>query len=142
MYTFKAIRFLAAAALAVGLNGITMAHPVDLNTATLAMGVTSFAGRSASFAAAAAGVHELDALSMTNRHHVYDQRHSAAIGDLVRTGLTNFWPPKPPCGGQICAPVPEPSVFLLMLAGMGLFGFVAYRRQCRGIAGGSTLSGA
>ncbi len=106
MNTSKALQLVAAGALAFCLNGLAMAHTVDLS------GDSAQAKGSVATVAAAGGV-SLHAMQ------------TSANGNVIRTGVRNggfFFNKNVSC-------VPEPSEYLLMLVGAALVGFMAYRRQ-------------
>ncbi len=130
MNTYKAVQFMAGVALAVGMNGLAMAHSVDLNSGAAAtVSVATVTGNPASAFTAPRGV-----VSMS--YHAVG--HSTSIDNLMRAGFVVpngdfksklcFW---------FCPIVPEPSVYLLMLSGVGLVCFMAYRRQRQGIPTGT-----
>lgn len=108
MNTYKALQLVAAGALAFCLNGLATAHTVDLNADN------AQAKGSVATIASAGGV-SLHAMQ------------TPANRNVIRTGVRN--------GGFIfhsndnVSCVPEPSEYLLMLVGVGLVGFMAYRRQ-------------
>lgn len=119
MKTSLAIQLVFAGALALALNGVAAATPLHLNT-------------SATGSVAAAALVPASPL------------HVGSIG-----GSDGGIAPKPSFGGfdrdrdhKGSVPcVPEPSVYLLMLAGVGLIGFLSYRRQRYFASTDSVLSG-
>ncbi len=100
------IQVLAAALLALGMNGLAMAKPVDLSVKSAPGTVASITNAPGAFSIASTSV---------ERSNVSIAARKAGTDNLHRTW---FRPP-----------VPEPSVYLLMLAGVGLVGFVSYRRR-------------
>lgn len=106
MKTSKVIQLVFAGALAFALNGVAVAQSFHLNaSATHSVATTDLSD--SPFIGGPVGLHSPQP-SLGN----FDK---GGYGDTLRV--------------RQCPSVPEPSMYLLMLAGVGLIGFMSYRRQ-------------
>lgn len=130
MKTCKAIQLVAAGALALGLNGLAMAHSIDLNSKSASVrGSVATIATGSAFAPARTGG--------TANPSMKDRARDATHHGVIRAGYHDHGPTVHPCWGPC---VPEPSAYLMMLAGVGIVGFMSYRRQRQSISAGPMLS--
>lgn len=117
MKTYKVIQLMVAGALALALNGVAVAQSLHLNA-------------SATGSIASTGLVPGPSLHTSTDGLIPSQ---PSFGKFGHGDLDDRKVPQ-------CAPVPEPSVYLLMLAGVGLIGFMSYRRQRYLMSNGQVLS--